>query len=120
MSGYIKGGRGKKAPYQTVHYRIPEPIKPTVEILAEQYRQLIVAQSLTEAEELLEWIRLTITNSQAVSKKPGTKFNTKFNENDLEQVVSILQDALKLKANAGGAIKQCIREAINLLESKSN
>lgn len=35
------GGRGKKAPYQTTHYRIPEPIKPLVELLAEQYRNYV-------------------------------------------------------------------------------
>jgi len=35
------GGRGKKAPYKTEHYRIPAPIKPLVQALANQYRQLI-------------------------------------------------------------------------------
>ena len=35
------GGRGKKAPYQTTHYRIPEPIKELVESLASQYRDYV-------------------------------------------------------------------------------
>jgi hypothetical protein len=37
------GGRGKKAPYKTEHYRIPAPIKPLVQALANQYRELISA-----------------------------------------------------------------------------
>jgi hypothetical protein len=35
------GGRGKKAPYKTEHYRIPAPIKPLVQALANQYRELV-------------------------------------------------------------------------------
>ncbi|AFY75202.1 hypothetical protein Syn7502_03340 [Synechococcus sp. PCC 7502] len=34
------GGRGKKAPYKTEHYRIPAPIKPLVQALANHYREL--------------------------------------------------------------------------------
>ncbi len=32
------GGRGVKAPYETTHVRVPEPIKPQVERLIEQFR----------------------------------------------------------------------------------
>jgi len=35
------GGRGKKAPYKTEHYRIPAPIKPLVQALANQYREMV-------------------------------------------------------------------------------
>ncbi len=111
MSDYSKGGRGKKAPYQTVHYRIPEPIKPTVEMLAKQYRQLATAQSVDEANEMLERIRNVITVNQLETDKDGTRFS----EADLEQIVSILQEALKLKANSGGKIKKLIREVLVVL-----
>jgi hypothetical protein len=37
------GGRGKKAPYQTVQMRIPLPIKSEVEKLVEQYRGVILS-----------------------------------------------------------------------------
>lgn len=114
MSDYSKGGRGRKAPYQTVHYRIPEPIKPTVELLADRYRQLSNADLIDEANELLEEVQSTIIKNQAVSAKAGTKFN----EDDLEQVVFILKEALKLKANAGGAIKERIREVIAIIDGK--
>lgn len=42
------GGRGKKAPYKTEHYRIPAPIKPLVQALANQYRELVTATDPTD------------------------------------------------------------------------
>jgi hypothetical protein len=32
------GGRGKKAPYETTHVRIPVDLKPQVELLVEEFR----------------------------------------------------------------------------------
>lgn len=39
MHHYFKGGRGKKAPYETIMIRIPLPLKPSVLKLAEDYRR---------------------------------------------------------------------------------
>ena len=33
-----KGGRGKKAPYETTHMRVPLPLKAQIEKLIEDYR----------------------------------------------------------------------------------
>ncbi len=74
VSSLTKGGRGKKAPYKTVHYRIPEPIKPTVEILAEQYRQLMLAELGTEAEKMLERVGDAITDAKLLINKPDSRF----------------------------------------------
>lgn len=41
------GGRGKKAPYQTMQMRIPLPIKSEVEELVERYRSLILGEDET-------------------------------------------------------------------------
>lgn len=38
MMNYFKGGRGKKAPYETIMLRVPLPLKPLVLKLAEEYR----------------------------------------------------------------------------------
>lgn len=111
MSNYSKGGRGKKAPYQTIHYRIPEPIKPTVETLAERYRELIIAQFPNEADEMLKRVQEAIIDNQKERNKDGTKFT----EIDLEQIIEILQQALKLKPNAGGKIKERIKLALMIL-----
>lgn len=37
---YTKGGRGKKAPYETTHARIPKEIKPLVDRITTNYREL--------------------------------------------------------------------------------
>lgn len=42
------GGRGKRAPYDTVMVRVPEPIKPKVEQLIEEYREFV----LTDGESM--------------------------------------------------------------------
>lgn len=42
----------------------------------------------------------------------GSSDNSEF---DLDEIIEILQDALTLKANAGGAIKSKIREVLELL-----
>ena len=39
-----------------------------------------------------------------------------YNSADLNQVIMILKEALKLKANAGGAIKKRIREVLLILQ----
>ncbi len=55
------GGRGKKAPYKTEHYRIPAPIKPLVQALANEYRELIAKDSKDKTElsfiNLLEQVK---------------------------------------------------------------
>ena len=53
------GGRGKKAPYQTIQMRVPLPLKSKVEELVEQYR----TEVLGEPEGLLE-----------LSSKPVNRF----------------------------------------------
>lgn len=56
-----RGGRGKRAPYNTIHYRIPEPIKPVVEMLADRFRQLIGGGvSDPSGEDLIRRIEVAI------------------------------------------------------------
>ena len=44
----FKGGRGRKAPYQTTMVRIPMPIKPLVELLVKSFRMYVAEHGLTE------------------------------------------------------------------------
>lgn len=53
MNNSIKGGRGKRAPYATTHYRMPEPLKPLCEELAANYRELIANYSDPEDPALI-------------------------------------------------------------------
>lgn len=41
MSDIAKGGRGKKAPYESTHYRVPLPLKPIFEQMTADYRELV-------------------------------------------------------------------------------
>lgn len=106
MSNLVKGGRGKKAPYETTHYRIPEPIKPVVEAMADRYRLLVITEDVSSGKQMLERVQETIAS------KGGTKL---LSDADRWKVISLLEEALKLKANAGGAIKEKIRMALHHL-----
>jgi hypothetical protein len=97
-----KGGRGHKAPYVTHQIRVPKPIVPQVETLINLYQDYRVAEGdLKEPPSFL------------VKHKPVDKF---IDEEKRLKVVEILKRALKLKPNAGGAIKKEIEKALLLLE----
>lgn len=36
------GGRGKRAPYQTTHLRVPIPLKSTIEAMIDDYRAVVL------------------------------------------------------------------------------
>jgi chromosomal replication initiation ATPase DnaA len=48
-----KGGRGRKAPYETTHVRIPVFLKPIVDQLSNKYRELVDADEDICKEKLL-------------------------------------------------------------------
>jgi len=98
-----KGGRGYKAPYESHQVRVPDPVIPQVHSLIERYQDYIAAGGdAIKPPQLLD------------QNKPVDNFVTKME--DLEQVKATLQQALKLKANAGGAIKKEIEKALALLK----
>lgn len=95
-----KGGRGYKAPYETHQIRVPDPIAPQVHSLVERYQDYLVDGGNPEKPpQLLDQI------------KPVDRFKSKRIE-----VIKILKQALKLKANAGGGIKREIEKVLELLE----
>lgn len=53
---FLKGGRGKQAPYVSTHVRTPEPIKPTLEPIIERFRTMVDKDGLTveQATEQIE------------------------------------------------------------------
>ena len=140
------GGRGKRAPYQTTMYRIPTPLKPTVENLAASYRDIVgdfedpedpdlIATSISAIAPGVNLAGIEAELSQIkqqkleISKKL-VALTDKYNElriqveiNEVQpskqvsigELANILQQALSLKPNAGGAIKEEIRKALKLL-----
>ena len=56
MNSFAKGGRGKKAPYESQMYRIPLPIKPVVKKLASGYRLLVEGALDPQGRQLLKQV----------------------------------------------------------------
>lgn len=52
MTNKPVGGRGKKAPYTTAVVRIPEPLVPLVNQLADTYRTMCAAGQITQHDLL--------------------------------------------------------------------
>jgi hypothetical protein len=97
-----KGGRGHKAPYETHQIRVPDPIALQVNALIDLYQDYRAAGG-------------------DPMKPPhflaGEKPVDKFIDNEKQaKAVEILRQALKLKANSGGAIKKEIEKALILLD----
>lgn len=99
------GGRGKRAPYQTTHYRIPTALKPIVEEMAGKYRELVCEYEVDDPaliSTIINAICPLSTNKNIDSEK-------------IELAIEILNSALLLKANVGGAIKRKVEEALKLM-----
>lgn len=62
MSNNFKGGRAKRAPYETTHCRIPEPIKSTVESLTVAYKTLVSVDDEVGCKNLLKSTNEAISN----------------------------------------------------------
>ncbi len=69
----FKGGRGKKAPYETVMYRIPVPVRPVVEMLAQQYRQLLEGIADPTGENLVKRVEDAIADPIQLGDEPRSR-----------------------------------------------
>lgn len=143
MSNPGRGGRGKAAPYSTIHYRIPEPIKPTVERLAAVYRIMVAnAGMLATHDQLIKAVDNVISQStsletnsiseveklqQKVSELEAEIERLKLKEKDSrEQLYECVQDGfkaadilrplLKLKTRQGAVMKEEIEKALKLID----
>lgn len=65
------GGRGKKVGYETQMYRIPTPLKPTVEKLGLQFRLLWDGLTDPKGEKLISRIELAIPDKEQLAASNG-------------------------------------------------
>ena len=80
MTDFTKGGRGKKAPYETVHYRVPKPLKSTVQKLSNTYRNLFGTKYFDELIVNVEEV-INLTGCKGENDTKGiTKVGTKYSE----------------------------------------
>lgn len=63
-----RGGRGKKAPYDSMHYRIPMPLKPAIESIASRYRDLVNDYDYPDNPDLIN-AAIDVTDNLAINKK---------------------------------------------------
>ncbi len=119
-----KGGRGKVAPYSTTHYRIPEPLKPTVERLTSVYRILVGSEDPEVCERLISSVDSAISN---LGEKEQNNENLEAEliaaKNEIRalkvrvtSVTARLETALQLKSREGTKMKEIISESINNLK----
>ena len=92
MANFTKGGRGKKTPYETVHYRIPKPLKSTIQKLANAYKSLLDTKYSDELIVNVEEV-INLTDSEDDNSTEMTKVGTKYSE--LKQQVQNWQKAIK-------------------------
>jgi hypothetical protein len=111
-----KGGRGKKAPYETTHIRVPVPLKRSLEDLIEQWIDLVNAgaidptkavhdiyKSLTYSEiSAYEAIKIAgqiarqkTTMKKALIKLVNKLYDKEFSDGDLEHEIDIQKDVNK-------------------------
>ena len=124
MKSPATGGRGKIAPYRTTHYRIPEPLKETVFKLSEHYRYKVTNYVNPNDVDLINQCLASLKPDNAVFQNQQLqeahkqiaelKQQIEDMQNRESRQREILINAKKLKANAGGAIKLKIDEALNL------
>ena len=102
------GGRGKRAPYKTTHYRMPVALKPIVEEMAGKYRELVDEYEADDPALI----------SAVISAISPKQTNKNIDSEKIELAIEILSEALTLKANVGGAIKRKIEEALKLMQEQ--
>ncbi len=126
MSNPGKGGRGRNAPYTTTHYRIPTPIKETVEQLAAIYRIHAGREDENECKALIIRVQNAIANVENPPRKVAELENSlQRADKEIEALkiktnnaIAKLETALNLKSREGTqkVLKESIRESIETLK----
>ena len=89
------GGRGKRAPYETTHMRVPLPLKTQIEQLIEDYRLSILdgidrpSSELIPLDEALiiaqKLLRSKTAKNDTVAKLLTSIYKTDISKEDLSQ-----------------------------------
>lgn len=108
------GGRGHKAPYLTTNVRVPVPVKHIVEEVSERYRKRLGEGMI---QPVFQDNRDEYLLPESTTQNPFTTLDGAVKS--LDDAVEVLEAALKLKSNAGGAIKEEIRKALSLLKGEN-
>jgi hypothetical protein len=112
------GGRGKKAPYETTHVRIPVDLKPQVELLIEEFRnngftidnQIINNPSINSSEFIKQMIEEFKNNNMLIIQETNDISDDKI----MSYLNLKLEESVKL-ANKLLATRATKKEVVNKL-----
>ena len=124
MSEVAKGGRGQKQPYTTTHFRIPEPLKPLVSAIAEQYRKRVQSEDDIYDETLIRRsAQAVVGGGGGVNQNLQTEVELLRAKVDLLEKRSVdtyamLGEITKMHSSHGAAIKKKVSKARMFLASR--
>ncbi len=145
MAISLNGGKGNHAPYEITHIRVPLPLKFQLEQLISSFKYIVRSQDraalgnfLTKLIEFVDTLppqcdqlrlelklreRAETAISELALKSSAETIAALQQERDLlkeksRSAIALLEDALKLRANSGGAIKEKIKEALILIDDQ--
>lgn len=120
MADY-KGGRGKRAPYETVMYRIPAPIKPVVELIGHTYRLLVDGVADPKGEQLIRRVEDAVyaTGYQPQPQSNPEDFDPDINDPSEPTDVEVIKTQVKMIESLTTEVKVLERELTEAQERRS-
>lgn len=111
MIDFTKGGRGKTAPYQTTHCRIPEPIKHLVDQISTAYKKLLEKNSTdSQGKQLIEEIQAVIDQVTYQENNLVNKFQKFDNVKTFDEALEIAKKIVKSKKSAKISLAKLLSE----------
>lgn len=68
-----KGGRGKKAPYETTTIRVPVPLLKTIEEQVDQYREFVVNGTVTATASMMSYEDAVAHSKEILKQKKSAR-----------------------------------------------
>lgn len=88
MPEFTKGGRGKQAPYESTHCRVPVPLKPLIDEIIARYKETLDSPDELMGQVWIDNLREVIPLDVPTPSKPVNKIQ------DNIKPVNRLQDIL--------------------------
>lgn len=147
MADLLSGGKNNRAPYEITHIRVPLPLKFQLEQLILSFKYVVRSQNQGDLRsffaKLIEFVdtlppqcdqlrlelKLRERAETAISElaiESSTKMVAELEqERDIlrensRSAIALLENALALRANSGGAIKKEIKKALALIDSQKH
>lgn len=118
MADY-KGGRGKRAPYETVMYRIPAPIKPVVELIGHTYRLLVDGVADPNGEQLIRRVEDAVYATGYQPQSDPEDFDPDIDDQSEPTDAEVIKTQVKMIQELTTAEKVLERELAELKNQQS-